>query len=244
MIPLIGYVASYDGDRECYEKPTDFIHSLGANIIFLSHTTQEKYIDYNVNLIDGLIIGGGIEDISPKLQNEETLSQVEKVDLVRDYFDIELIKKCSKKNIPILGICRGMQIINIAFGGSLYQDIKDQCKNNFIDHLGKSKNTDKYIENPNMHHITINKNTKLFNIIKKNTLKVNSYHHQAIRKLADEFIISSYSEDNIVESIENHNYCFLMGTQWHIELLEKDNSQILLMKEFLNHALLYKQKTK
>ncbi len=170
--------------------------------------------EINASEYKGLILIGG-EDVSPKFYNEEnTFSEVNEK---RDLAEFELIEKFLKYERVIFGICRGIQVINVFFGGSLYQDIPNQL-NSYIHKFYKEK-TPKNIEVFNgdtYHKVKIISKNPLFEI---SEFIVNSRHHQAIKKLANDFEIFAISEDNIIEGIF-HKKLPIFGVQWHPERIK------------------------
>lgn len=195
-------------DREKHWRETfylskyfkDIFEELDVLLFPVASTTQlEKVIE----ICDGLLVTGRAIDINPKNYGEEA---IEKTNLSKDYedednFDFTLIKSFHKANKPILGICAGCQAINVCFGGSLSQDIPN--------HTSK--------EEVNMHQIKIEKGSFLENCYKTNNIQVNSFHHQAINKVAENFRVIASSEDGIVEAIEYQN---ILGVQWHPEAMK------------------------
>lgn len=174
-----------------------------------------QYID----LIDALILSGG-NDITPAIYGESKLPQVKDNNINRDKWEIDLFKKAYQSNLPILGICRGMQLINVALGGSLYQDIDFQL-NCDLPHLPLDLQRKKNLEYEK-HKVDILKNTQLDKILCSDKIHVNSHHHQAIKNLADDLTISAKSECGITEAVEAKNHAFLIGVQWHPEdLIER-----------------------
>jgi len=191
---------------------SDSIIKIGGTPFILSLTDDEQTISKYIDLIDGLILTGG-DDVNPQLFQEESLPEAQIPDLKRDSFDILLIQYAIQKNIPILGVCRGMQLLNIYFGGSLYQDLKYN-KEAYLKHLQGDKNP----------HIPIHKvipiEDSFLDKLFPNDLWVNSFHHQSIKKIGNNLKISAKSTDNVIEAIEyiddNH---FLLGVQWHPEMM-------------------------
>lgn len=164
---------------------------------------------------DGLLVTGG-EDFEPALFNEETVCEIGKTLYELDLFDLDLIRAFNDANKPILGICRGIQAVNIAFGGTLYQDLFTQypeCrKAGHQQHLM----TPPLGRNDFAHGCTTVEGTLLNQMLSKNC-QVNTYHHQNIKDLAKGFTASCYSEDGLIEGIENGNN--ILAVQWHPERL-------------------------
>lgn len=159
---------------------------------------------------DGVIFAGGM-DFDPSLYGSNHY------DLVEEYFpdddrdDLKLLSLAIEENKPILGICRGMQLINIYYGGSLYEDIPTQV-GDYVSHRG-DENTFSY------HNISFNENSTIYDKLGGETTRnVNSMHHEGIKTLADGLMITAQSDDGIIEAIENPYYnSFMMGVQWHPE---------------------------
>ena len=185
---------------------------IGVTPIILPVTTDEETISKYIDLIDGLILTGG-DDINPQLFNEEFLPETEVPDNNRDKFDLTLIKYGLKKKVPILGICRGMQLLNVYFNGSLYQDLKynDKIK---LKHYQGFKNPDIPV-----HKINLTENSVLKEIF-TDDLWVNSFHHQGVKEVGEKLKISAYSTDGLVEGIEYIDEDqFVLGVQWHPEMM-------------------------
>ena len=163
-----------------------------------------EYVDELSNIIDGLVFIGGV-DIDERIYNSRNNIQ----DLPnRDLLEIEFYKKCKKKKIPILGICRGMQIINVAENGTLENIKKDNIVKHTIDQDG-------FI---NYHEFILNPKTNLSAIMQIDKYYVCSMHHQKIKKLGENLRIAAKSEDDIIEAIESTNKeNFIIAFQGHIE---------------------------
>lgn len=172
----------------------------------------KKYIE----LINGLVFSGG-QDISPVLYGETPISELE-TDLVRDKWELELFKLGYQEKLPLLGICRGMQLFNIALGGTLYQDIIEQYDKELV-HLAKNeKDQVEYIQ----HKVSITEGTKLSEYMCEDEIMVNSYHHQSVREIGNNLKVAAKSEGGIIEAIETTEDRFLIGVQWHPEDLIKE----------------------
>ncbi len=197
------------------------ISSLNSIPIPLFH--ENNLINSYINLIDGLIITGGDFDIDPSLYNQ-SIKGSKNIKNKRTFFEIKIYKKFLKLNKPILGICGGAQLINVAAGGTLIQDLNK----NPIDHEQLNP------RNETSHTININKKSKLFKICNKEKFSVNSAHHQAIEKLGKNFRVSASSSDGVIEGIEHKKHKWCMGLQWHPEFLITDND-LKIFKNFIDN---------
>jgi putative glutamine amidotransferase len=147
---------------------------------------------------------------------------------IRDEYEFNLLKSAFKLNIPILGICRGIQLLNVHFGGTLYNDINLEYETT-INHLAPLDCKYKKI-----HEIIIDKNSKLFEVYNKTKIEVNSFHHQGIKKVAKQFKVSAKATDSMVESIEYEGNNFILGLQFHPEMMfENDEEQLNVFKYFV-----------
>ncbi|WP_341793822.1 MULTISPECIES: gamma-glutamyl-gamma-aminobutyrate hydrolase family protein [unclassified Rickettsia] len=193
---------------------------------------QSSTINELLAIIDGVVIPGGDEDIHPKFYEPEYAEDVVIANNERDEFEILVLKKSLARNIPILGICRGMQLLNVAFGGSLIQHIPDYMKNNnqtiIINHEQPSP------KNIVSHSITIESGTKLAKMTNNKTqVMVNSTHHQAIDRVGNGLVVSAKANDGIIEAIELQNHKFVIGAQWHPEYLNDNDVDLNLFKELI-----------
>lgn len=205
-----------------------------------------------LDILDGIYFPGG-NDVDPGLYNEESkyvkglLGDIETLEDSdasvyakhtdqRDKLEKRIIEYLRDNNpIPMLGVCRGAQILNICMGGSLYQDINKQIDTD-IEHSD--------ISNPNglSHSIKIEKNSHLHNIFQKDSIKVNTLHHQSIKDVGNGLKIVAWSEDGIVEAIENDDDDrFILGLQWHPEMIRnKYSEQKKIFDYFVEKSAEYK----
>ena len=170
---------------------------------------EKKLINEISKIIDGLIITGGDFDINPKLYKNRKLG-AKNTKHKRTNFELGIFNKFFDLNKPILGICGGAQLINVACGGTLIQDIKYNKKYK-IEHEQKNP------RNQVSHSISIKDNTKLNRICNSNKINVNSAHHQSVKKIGENFIASAYAKDGIIECIEHKSHKWCVGVQWHPE---------------------------
>lgn len=217
MKPIIGITSFFNEKSSYYSLSSNYIDSIfaskGIPVSIPVINNKEDY-DYYINILDGIIFTGGI-DISPLSYKENPMSSVNIISSVRDEYELGLFKKAYNSKMPILGICRGNQLINVALGGNLYQDINIQIPNS-LGHSPDGMSVDELY-----HSVNIKKESKLLEIFNKDKIYVNSFHHQSIKKLGSNLTISAISDDGIIEGIECTNRQFLIGVQWHPECLTK-----------------------
>lgn len=215
MKPLIGITTYLENSpKKVYAAVSNsYIHSIlmagGLPVMLPVVEDQDIAIEY-LTVIDGLLLSGG-EDLCTTLYGENPIKEVEMFCPHRDSFEINLFCAALEQEMPILGICRGLQLMNVALGGTLHQDIFTQCSN-ALGHFPKKMPVDTLY-----HSITIEENSILFDIFKKEELRVNSYHHQAVKDVAGSFRATALSADNVIEAIEHREKEFVMGVQWHPE---------------------------
>ncbi len=181
-----------------------------------------------LKIVDGILLTGGV-DVDPLLFNEEPHPELGRIDPYRDFFELHLARKALEKDIPILGICRGCQLLNVAAGGSLIQDIYANYQNDcLIKHQQKAPRW-----HPT-HTIEIKKGSKLEKIFGCAELSVNSFHHQAVKEAGVGFVASAHAKDGVIEAIEGIEYRYAVGVQWHPELMWEHNSLFFeLFKSFV-----------
>ena len=225
--PVIGISASsLSGTGSNYVKS---VRRAGGIPLVITMTGDTAELAEILKLIDGLIMTGG-EDIVPARYGERSLPELQEVFPERDDFDIKLIRMAVQEGLPVLGICRGAQVMNVAFGGTLYQDIPSQLPDTFVKHQIGARNEV-------MHSVNIAEGTLLHGILGDNA-GVNTSHHQAVKDIAPGFVISAVSEDGVVEAIEKIGSEFVIGVQFHPEgFVAKGNDSFLpLFEYFINSA--------
>ena len=176
--------------------------------------------------IDGLVITGGNFDIDPNIFGESSVHKTVKLKENRTNFELLAAEIMLKQNKPVLGICGGEQLINVLYKGSLIQHIPDEIKNP-IEHEQKNP------RNKAGHSVTIQEHTKLYSIISKQNIMVNSAHHQAIKVPGKGLIVNALSNDGVIEGIEDPKKSFCIGVQWHPEFFIQGSDNKLL-KAFIN----------
>ncbi len=243
--PLIGIIPDYkEGCPNGYSKGdyyalrsnyVEMINKAGGAAVVLPY--DYDLIDDYLDSLDGIMVVGGYFDINPKRYGEEIHPTV-KLNDIRENFEYELGKKALKKEVPFLGICNGMQLINVLHGGSAIQHIPDEGEN-FMDHeQSHIEGFDSY--DIAYHDVEIEKNSKLFEIVKEEKVKTNSSHHQAARTAGKGLEIVARASDGIVEALENKNHPFCIGVQWHPEF-DVTNADKRIFEAFIKAAEKYKE---
>ncbi len=174
-------------------------------------------------IIDGLILAGG-PDPDPHLWGEEPQPGLGRIDWRRDRFEIGLTRAMREQKKPVFGICRGLQIINIVWGGSLCQDIERE-RDEAIRHFQRGDFD--FLS----HQVRIAPNSRLFHLLKKDKMRVNSFHHQAVGMLGRQLSVAAVAPDGIIEALEGDDHIF--AVQWHPELLLHIPDNYLLFKELI-----------
>ncbi len=191
--------------------------------------------DY-VQLIDGLMLPGG-PDVDPTFYGEEPHPKIGMTLYQKDRFEIALIKAALAADKPIFGICRGIQIMNVAMGGTLYQDLESQYPELKIQHpqatLGQFAT----------HHVELTAGSKLAKLYGQSTIKVNSRHHQAVKAVGKGLKVTAVAPDGVVEGMESTDTDLFLGVQWHPENMwqQEDPQQLVVFQDFLDRIAAHRK---
>ena len=180
--------------------------------------------------LDGLLLSGG-GDVDPAHYGETVHEKCGSIDAARDTAELRLTRWVVEDGKPLLAICRGVQVVNVALGGSLYQDIEAQVSDS-LTHTWYPE----YPRNCRSHAVALEPGTRLAQILEAESLSVNSLHHQALKDLARPLIVSARASDGIVEAVESCSHPFLMGVQWHPEDLAPDDARQQSLFDWLVEA--------
>jgi putative glutamine amidotransferase len=200
----------------------DYIRAIelaGGVPVVLPIVKEQHLIQQQIEMIDGLLLSGGY-DVCPQKYGEEPKPGLEAICPERDAYELELVQIAHRLKKPILGICRGLQLLNVAFGGTLYQDIGLSFPT-ALQHHSQAK------PGEGTHTVTILPGTALQQILQESTLLTNSFHHQAVKNVASSLIVNAHSTDGVIEGIESAEDLFILGVQWHPELMLEKRSQML-----------------
>ncbi len=231
MVPVIGITCKRTNDMQNY---IDAIEQYGGEPRLFSSLAKpvadhRNAISDYLSEIDALLLPGG-GDINPALFFEKRHPAVDRVSRSRDALEIWLCQDALKTDMPVLGVCRGIQIMNVAMRGSLYQDIP----------LHKVEPGDV------IHDIKIEADSLLSQITGDHIVKVSSRHHQSLKVIGEGFVVTAQSEDGIVEAIENPSKRFVLGVQYHPEWMLKNSDlekhAAKLFEKFIQEASRYKQR--
>ncbi len=229
--PIIGVSCSNSKYSSSVSKSyCDAINRSGGIALMIPVSTDSVTLHDALGCIDGIILTGG-GDINPSYFGEEMIAECGTPDPIRDIYDINLIKIAAQHNIPMLGICRGEQLINVAFGGSLYQDLPSQFPG---DTLLQHRNAN--------HKIILQSDSWISHTTKVDSFISNSYHHQAVKDVAPGFSSTGFSNDGVIEVIENIDGYPIWGIQFHPERMFEDNYPIAsrIFEFFIKKASTYR----
>lgn len=217
MYPRIGIPCQADfreeSGRPIYCNNRAYVHALeqaGAIPLLMPPLADEAAMVALLSSVDGLLLSGGA-DIDPGRYGEEPHERLGRVDEQLDEQELALVQYAMQMDMPVLGICRGIQLLNVALGGSLYQDLSAQHPTS-IDHSRRD-----LPRNTLTHSIQIEPDSRMASILGVNEAQVNSLHHQAVKDLGQGAHVSGYAEDGVVELMEVSGYRFVLATQCHPE---------------------------
>lgn len=220
MIPVIGVTCGSGGEKEQISLDMDYTRAIsgaGGLPLVIPPDLPGEALAALLETLDGLLLSGG-PDVDPVHFGEEPLPAMGRIDPERDRVELALARLALEAGMPILGICRGAQVLNIAAGGDIFQDLPSQVEGVL-----------KHVQPPTpmthaTHSIRVEAGSRLAAITGQQAFRVNSWHHQAVRRAAPGFAVSAIAPDGVIEAIEKPGATFVLGLQFHPESMAKGGS--------------------
>lgn len=227
--PVIGLVPLMDDEKESYWMLPGYMDGIieaGGIPIMLPLVSDRSIIEQIGEKCDGFLLTGG-HDVSPEIYGEKKKEQCGACCKKRDEMERIIIGYALNADKPMLGVCRGIQLLNAVLGGTLYQDIPSEFDTKLIHHQKPPYDVP-------VHDVLISDNSPLYTLLGKKRLSVNSYHHQAVKDLADGLDVMAKADDGLVEAVYMPSKRFVWGVQWHPEFsYKKEISSRRIFEEFV-----------
>jgi putative glutamine amidotransferase len=213
--PVIGITTYARDDRGRFGLPAEYIEAIrraGGIPVLLPH--GEPRLEVLLERLDAVILSGG-GDVDPELYQGAAHEAIYLIDAERDKSEIELTKHIVKMELPMLNICRGIQVLNVALGGTLVEHLPDEVGDEVVHRAAPPGAT--------QHTITLEPASQLAQILKQTEVTAASWHHQAIRQVAPGLKVVAWAADGTIEAVEMPGHPWLIGVQWHPELTAEDD---------------------
>lgn len=215
--PLIGITCGTSALDKSAKNPQDRLNlaysravwEAGGAPVVLPNLEEEEARAALLARVDGLLLSGGY-DVCPALYGEETLNETVEIDALRDRTELPLIREALHRDLPLFAICRGIQTLNVALDGTLYQDIPAQQP-------GPIRHSQSEPRPTPTHSVSIEAGSLFARLAGDTAMRVNSFHHQALRDVAAGLTVTAWAEDGIIEAVEDSRARFLLGVQFHPE---------------------------
>ena len=222
--PIIGITGNFE-DKKCSIAQGYFRSVLEAGMVplIIPPLTDAQQVLSVLSVVDGLLLSGG-GDVNPLLVGQEPIPSLHSINPQRDAYELLLIRLAYDRQIPMLGICRGIQLLNIALGGNIYQDLGDEYPNSKV----LIKHCQDLERGFPSHSVSVDTKTTLYSIFKSEHLYVNSFHHQAVSDVSDKLMVSARSKDGVVEAVESTEFKSIIGVQWHPECFIEEGDRAMM----------------
>lgn len=228
-LPTIGIVPLYDMQRDSFWMVPGYMEGILAASglpLMLPFTEEKEELEQLVDQMDGILFPGG-QDIQPARYGQKPRTSCGEICRQRDEMEWKLLQLCRERCKPAFGICRGLQLMNVVLGGTLYQHLPEQLIGAADHHM-----TPPY--DRAVHMVSLASDSLLQHIVGKSKLEVNSYHHQGICRLAPPLVAAAWAPDGLTEAVEDPNQPFFLAVQWHPEFSwEKEEDSRKLFQAFV-----------
>lgn len=240
MRPLVGITTTIDPQGGDYRKPriglyVNYVAPLeraGVTPVLITPAHSKDSICQLIGECAGLVLTGG-EDIAPSRYGHDPIPELGQVNPARDAAELIAVEDACKRDLPVLGICRGHQLLNVFFGGTLCQDIQVA-----IEDAPSHQQTTPWGQHH--HKVFVEPHTHLADALGETELQINSYHHQAVQRVGDGLRVTARSDDGLVEGLESTEHTWVVGVQWHPERHEAEaaasNPNVRLFRAFAKAA--------
>jgi putative glutamine amidotransferase len=230
--PVIGITASIDHRSPAYgetysltRKYAEGVRQAGGVPLIVPHNLEESSLHAVLDRLDGVLLSGG-GDIDPVLFNEDIHPATSEIESDRDRVELTLARWLVERDIPFLAICRGIQVLNVALGGSLLQDIPSQVPDALPHSFDRQTTPRDYLAHP----VKIDPSSQLARIMQLEVAQTNSWHHQSIKQMADGLQLTAVAPDGVIEAVEVPGRRYAIAVQWHPEWL---------FEEYIEHRRLF-----
>ena len=211
-IPTFRFVAGEKPPRYGMNQSyVDALAAAGCAPVLIPILEDEDRLRAIYERLDGIVFPGGA-DVAPREYGEEPIDNLNKVEAERDRVELRLARWAFDDDLPTLGICRGQQLINVALGGTLYQDLIHQGATT-VEH----SDADGRPRGKLIHRVRLDPNSRLAQLIDETSVEVNSLHHQAVKNVAPALLVTGTADDGVIEAVESPDRRFLIAVQWHPE---------------------------
>ena len=240
LIGISGSVSKSEKEMSIQTCYTNALMKAGALPVLLCPNMDDDMLSACLDTLDGVLLAGG-NDIAPDRYGHDPIDELGEVNPLRDEFEGRLVRMAAQRKMPVFGICRGVQSMNVAMGGTLWQDVPSQYRTpeggKGIAH--SQTRADYYTS----HRVKLEKDTLLYRVIGRDEIWVNTFHHQAVRDAAPALRIGAHATDGLIESVEHTELPFFLGVQWHPErYFDRDETSMCLFTAFVNAAKEYSAK--
>ena len=225
--PVILIFASRDGGNTfCKMQYSDGISGAGGIPLIVPMNTDKESLKQLVDTADGFLFAGGV-DMDPKIYGEEKIHDTVEIDEIRDRLELAALSLIVPSDKSVLGICRGIQSVNVGFGGTLWQDIPSQ-------YGGAVTHRQTIPGDQPIHEVTVERKSRLFEITKTEKIMTNSFHHQGVKTAGKGLRVTARASDGMIEALESDGDRFVLLVQWHPEITNDNEISKGIFKSFID----------